>query len=757
MKTKLTKLIFILLACTFFLFPGTVYAAGKVSCPIMVQENYTKMTEMFNLINGKRKEKGLSAYTMDQGLTEYAMQRAAEIGVMFTHQRPCGESFDGGHSYGEIISGGKINAADTLKDWMGSSMHVGSITGDYKYCGIGCVESDTRYGIYWVVLVSKTPLNKNYDFPIQGSKSRSRTVEIDTSERLFKLDFTRANRNITFGEASRYPVMLVDPYNQTAVNWSYTPPASILNYSVSDPSVFTVDPITGYFIPHKAGTARVTVSFKAAPSISTTLELNVTAPSADQITYSLQNGATFTYTGKEIKPKVCVKYKDTVLVEGTDYDLTYTNNIKPGTGKITIYTKGNYSYSWAVNGFADLYFTITMPATTATPTPKPTAIPTQAPKPTSTPAPKPTKIPDTPATKISLNDVSAEFVSTESMTLTMNYTGMEIKPKIFVYKVLNFSSFLPLTEGKDYKITYSNHVNPGKATVTITGIGDYTGTKTMYFTIIGKTLSTPTLAGIQNSISGTTLTWKAVKGAKEYYVYRKTTGNWSKIAVTKNLSYLDKTVCGSNGTTYTYTVRAYDGTTLSGYNKKGISILRLDSPQLSTLVNVENGIKISWKSVKGATGYYVYRKDAGGTWKRIASTKNTTFTDTGVKNANGKSYAYTVRAYKGKYYSDFYSGKEVLRLTSVAVSSIYNGKKKECTLKWKQDTKATGYQIQYSLSSTFSKDVKNVYVKSNSMNKQTITQLLSGKTYYFRIRVYKTVNGKNEYSTWSSVKKCKIK
>ena len=52
-----------------------------------------------------------------------------------------------------------------------------------------------------------------------------------------------------------------------------------------------------------------------------------------------------TYTGKAIKPAVTVKDGDTVLKAGTDYTVTYKNNVKPGKATVTITGKGNYSGS----------------------------------------------------------------------------------------------------------------------------------------------------------------------------------------------------------------------------------------------------------------------------------------------------------------------------------------------------------------------------------------------------------------------------
>ena len=81
--------------------------------------------------------------------------------------------------------------------------------------------------------------------------------------------------------------------------------------------------------------------------------------------------------------------------------------------------------------------------------------------------------------------VSAEFLARIALTednvgdiSAQPYTGEEIKPGVTVNVDGNV-----LTEGVDYTVTYSDNVNPGAATATITGIGKYTGTVTTNFTI----------------------------------------------------------------------------------------------------------------------------------------------------------------------------------------------------------------------------------------------------------------------------------
>ena len=87
-----------------------------------------------------------------------------------------------------------------------------------------------------------------------------------------------------------------------------------------------------------------------------------------------------------------------------------------------------------------------------------------------------------------------------------------------------------------------------------------------------KRLANPTLTSTTSSTAGITVKWEAVMGTTGYYVYRKTASStWVRVAAvggTNNTSYLDKTA--QKGTTYTYTVRAVYGATISSYNS-GIS------------------------------------------------------------------------------------------------------------------------------------------------------------------------------------------
>ena len=89
-----------------------------------------------------------------------------------------------------------------------------------------------------------------------------------------------------------------------------------------------------------------------------------------------------------------------------------------------------------------------------------------------------------------------------------------------------------------------------------------------------RRLLTPTLKSVTSAKTGVTLKWGKATGATGYIVYRKTgNGSWQKIATVKGaskVSYLDKTA--KKGVTYTYTVKAYYGTSRSAHNTKGLTI-----------------------------------------------------------------------------------------------------------------------------------------------------------------------------------------
>ena len=125
---------------------------------------------------------------------------------------------------------------------------------------------------------------------------------------------------------------------------------------------------------------------------------------------------------------------------------------------------------------------------------------------------------------------------------------------------------------------------------------------------------------------------------------------------------------------------------------------------------------------------------------------------TGCKNVG--TYKVTI-TFKGNY-----SGTKTLTFKinpqKITLGKVTGGKN-TLTIAWTPKTaQTTGYEIQYSLKKNLS-SAKTVTVKSAKTKTTTVKKLTKGKTYYVRIRAYKTVNGKKFHSAWSAVKSAKIK
>ena len=136
--------------------------------------------------------------------------------------------------------------------------------------------------------------------------------------------------------------------------------------------------------------------------------------------------STYAYDGKAKKPGVMVKLNGKTLKNGTDYTVSYSNNIKVGTAKVTITGKGNYTGSVS----------------------------------------KTFKIKNN-FKKATVSGISTKAFTGKNITqsITVKYNGKTLK------------------NGTDYTVSYSNNKKIGTATVKIAGKGSYTGTVTKTFKI----------------------------------------------------------------------------------------------------------------------------------------------------------------------------------------------------------------------------------------------------------------------------------
>ncbi|MCD8078067.1 MAG: lectin like domain-containing protein [Lachnospiraceae bacterium] len=162
-----------------------------------------------------------------------------------------------------------------------------------------------------------------------------------------------------------------------------------------------------------------------------------------------------------------------------------------------------------------------------------------------------------------------------------------------------------------------------------------------------------TLTDVTAAKKGNTITWKAVN-CDGYRIYRKTSGGkWTKIAAVKGkstTSYTDATA--ASGKTYSYKVKAYytfGNKTSCGTCASSMTVTSwsLATPALKTAKAAgTKKIKLTWKSVSGASGYRIYRKTSGGSYSRVATVSGkSTVSYTDTVPSSKKTYTYTVKAY----------------------------------------------------------------------------------------------------------------
>ena len=172
-----------------------------------------------------------------------------------------------------------------------------------------------------------------------------------------------------------------------------------------------------------------------------------------------------------------------------------------------------------------------------------------------------------------------------------------------------------------------------------------------------------------------------------------------------------------------------------------------------TCTNLATGVKVTWKKVTGATGYYVYRND-----KKVATIKKAatvTYTDKGAKT-NGTKYTYKIVPYAATG-SGTAKTRTTYYVSRPAISTLTSTTAKKITVTWKKNAKGSGYQVRYCLKSDFKSGVKTVTITKAATLKTVLISLTSSKTYYVQLRSYKTVSGTKYYSAWSASKSIKVK
>ena len=184
-------------------------------------------------------------------------------------------------------------------------------------------------------------------------------------------------------------------------------------------------------------------------------------------------------------------------------------------------------------------------------------------------------------------------------------------------------------------------------------------------------VDTPDLTLRVNRSIGIGLGWNRIEGATGYAIYRKTTGNWMRVATIAGnniLTWNDTAVKSKNGTEYHYTIRALAGSdmkTLSGCRSTGRTMVRLFTPTISSAAKAgATSLKATWNRNSAATGYEVRLMVGSAVYKTYTYGNNTIIAKTITGLPKGKTYKVQVRSYKkvtgvGSFYSAWSAAKNV--------------------------------------------------------------------------------------------------
>lgn len=168
-------------------------------------------------------------------------------------------------------------------------------------------------------------------------------------------------------------------------------------------------------------------------------------------------------------------------------------------------------------------------------------------------------------------------------------------------------------------------------------------------------------------------------------------------------------------------------------------------------------IQISWKKVKGAEGYQIFRAaKKKGTYKKIATVKGQKKTRYKDKERTiGKKYYYLVRAYADETYGPY--SKKVMEKAAPAKTTVkLKAGEEKIKISWKKADSAQGYHI-YRTASKNGEYVRIVKLKGKNVTTFTNLNVKGGKKYYYKVRAYHFVKGKKVYARYSDIVSVKAK
>lgn len=345
------------------------------------------------------------------------------------------------------------------------------------------------------------------------------------------------------------------------------------------------------------------------------------------------------------------------------------------------------------------------------------------------------------------------------------YTGSAIKPTVVVRDTsLNRN----LTLNSDYTVTYKNAAgakvltlkDAGTYTVVVEGIGAYSGTQTLTYTITGTDISNYTVTLREPSVKADGFAKIPVITSVAYSYYSK-------------LSVNDYTVSYQDSTGKTVTRMSAPGTykvVVTG--KNGYSGSCYATFTIVGLAQSVTGVKDAYKVYPTTDTFKLYPQVTEG---RITYTSS----DASVASVDAYGYVTPHKAGRavitisttGNVKYDPASKNVVIKVypnkAKMSQKPWNTGKKGQIKVRWNKQDNVTRYQVIYSRNKSFKKGsykVKGVNAAVNSYTTQstTVSGLYSGYTYYVKVRAIKYVYndyGQKQiyYGNWSNWRSVKVK
>ena len=272
----------------------------------------------------------------------------------------------------------------------------------------------------------------------------------------------------------------------------------------------------------------------------------------------------------------------------------------------------------------------------------------------------------------------------------------------------------------------------------------YNGTKSLF--------TTPAAPGVSiYRVNGKPqLKWSAVTGAEKYWIYRSTDGvNFKYYDSTTGTSYTN--CIAASGTEYYYKVKAAaveNGKNVASDFSNTKSLFTTPAAPSVSITTSKGKPKLTWKAVKGADKYYIYRSTDGKNFKYYNETDEAGYTN--YSTNIGTTYYYKVRAVKtidGNDHKSDFSAVRSIQCRPAAVNLSISRSYGKPKLTWDAVADADKYWIYRST------DGKNFKCYDTTTKTSYINSGAAFNTIYcYKVKAVKVVNGRNVVSGSGSAK-----